>query len=290
MSDSLKVLHWIFAEGPTLFGVALAIGGGIALALAPQTRNIRLAHWFFALAWLWAFGGLIEGAGDMKQSVARYAIAFLGTGLIGVFSLATYTWVERNHREAPMESPGDAAANVSLTLTCDIVSLPMSYQGEIWILDTISFDGIGKLSHPKGAMWPQEDVHGTGYRCTVKNYGTATAFDISIVADADVQAWVPGPQPSSWQPGKTISTHQVALPIPQPLGQNGTDSFSFYICSYNTEASISIHLPSKAWINSDDPKNRQEVPLRVVSPLGASLSVPAKLINVPQKKSKRRKP
>lgn len=100
MSDFLGVIRWLFGEGPTLFGVALAAGGGIALALAPQIRNIRLSHWFFRFAWVWAFGGLIEGVGDMKQSLPSYIVVFVGSGLIGLMALTTYRWVERNHHEA----------------------------------------------------------------------------------------------------------------------------------------------------------------------------------------------
>lgn len=108
MSDFWGIVHWLFGEGPTLFGVALAISGGIALALAPQIRNIRLAHWFFAFAWMWVFGGLVEGTGNMKHSLPSYALVFFGGGIIGALALATYKWVETNHHEA---SPSSAESS-----------------------------------------------------------------------------------------------------------------------------------------------------------------------------------
>ena len=100
------IVVWIF--NPELSGwvVAIGIGAGITMALAPQIRNIRLAHFFFLVAWIWAGGCTIGEIGLAKLSLA-YAIpaVFVGCGVIGTLSLITYRWVEQNHQEGAVSLP-----------------------------------------------------------------------------------------------------------------------------------------------------------------------------------------
>jgi hypothetical protein len=92
------VISFLFSPEVVIPVVLAALGIAFTVALAPTIRNIRLAHWFFAIAAIWACGGvlrwLVEGGIQMK-----YLISFLACGLIGTLWLASYTWVEGNHRE-----------------------------------------------------------------------------------------------------------------------------------------------------------------------------------------------
>lgn len=120
-SSMLPFLYWIFGVGPVLFVVALGIGGGLTLALAPQIRNIRLAHWFFGFAWVWAFGGIIEVIGDMKLTPKlSIPLAFVCTGVIGVLALMSSIWVERNHHDSTVDS-GVLPHPVTLSGTVTVV-------------------------------------------------------------------------------------------------------------------------------------------------------------------------
>jgi hypothetical protein len=168
-------------------------------------------------------------------------------------------------------------AAVELSITCDTVGLPMRYEGDLWILDTIFFHGLGKLSGPKNLehLWPEEGVKGIGYRCTVKNYGTQPAFRVSLSLVVKTFDWVQI-GPASWGEGDQKREQAATILIPEPLGQHGTDGFSFYICSHDPESSLSVRIPSVAWINSDEAKKKQQVAVRIASPINP-LSVPPKL-------------
>jgi hypothetical protein len=106
----LSFLHWLFGTGPCLWVVAIGIGGGLTLALAPQNRNVRLAHWFFGFAWIWAFGGIIEVLIEMKLPLKiALPLAFVATGFVGVLAILSSVWVETNHQDG---GRGSTAAGV----------------------------------------------------------------------------------------------------------------------------------------------------------------------------------
>jgi hypothetical protein len=174
-------------------------------------------------------------------------------------------------------------AEVQLSITCEIVTLPMGYSGHLWILNTLGFScGLMKLSAPPknpNGLWPEDGVYGTGYKCTVKNYGSRTAFGVSMYLDTTVLDWVQL-SPTSWGDGQPKKRHTSEVFIPVPLGPQGSDQFSFYICSYDPESSLSIRVPLTGSINSDDPKNKQQVPIRLTA-IENPLSIPAKLITRP---------
>jgi hypothetical protein len=99
-------LTWLFSPEPALWVTALGLGVGFTMALAPQLRNIRLAHLFFGIAWLWAFLCVTEELAVSKMS-SHFAlpIVFIAGGAIAVLAVLTYRWVESNHRETKQSSP-----------------------------------------------------------------------------------------------------------------------------------------------------------------------------------------
>ena len=176
---------------------------------------------------------------------------------------------------------------VLLSVACDHVSLPMPYRGDLWILDTVMFEGLGKLSAPpkdSDVLWPEDGVYGSGYKCTIKNYGTQTAFGVSLSLDVTVLNWVQL-GPTSWGDGDPKQKRTIEISIPMPLGQQGGDQFSFYICSYDPASSLSVHMPLVGWINSDNSREKREVPVRLTA-FRNPLSVPAKLMLSSHKKTK----
>jgi hypothetical protein len=107
-----RVIAWIFSPEPTLWICSVGIGGGLTLALANQRRNIKLAHFFFLVAWIWAFGCVTETIMFMNVPAKIYIpLVFFATGTLGTLCLVTYKWVERNHVEiAESPHPGNAPA------------------------------------------------------------------------------------------------------------------------------------------------------------------------------------
>jgi hypothetical protein len=101
-ADSLffKFLTWLFSPEPSLWVIGIGIGVGFTVALAPTLRNIRLAHLFFGLAWVWTYGCILEEIMFIKLPL-RYSIpvTFLIAGLVGVMALLCHYWVEKNHEE-----------------------------------------------------------------------------------------------------------------------------------------------------------------------------------------------
>lgn len=99
----------IFSWGYT---AAIAVPGfcaAISMALAPQWRNIRLAHVLFAISWFWTFGFLVELIALTKIEL-KFAIPliFLITGLTGVMALLSYRWVEQNLHESKTTTTSNA--------------------------------------------------------------------------------------------------------------------------------------------------------------------------------------
>jgi|SRR5665213_1346948 len=137
-------IYWLFGVGPCLWVVGIGIGGGLTLALAPQGRNVRLAHWFFGFAWIWAFSGIIEVLVDMKLPLKiSLPVAFLATGLIGVFAVLSFVWVESNHHESGSESshaaePPPSPAGLSFrSIAVNVLNMPERkkvkfYDGRPW--------------------------------------------------------------------------------------------------------------------------------------------------------------
>lgn len=173
-----------------------------------------------------------------------------------------------------------ADTGVQLSITCESVSLPMPYHGDLWILNTVMLrSGVGLIKYmpppkkPEG-LWPEEDVNGFGYRCTVKNHGTQAAFGVSFPVIVSVLNLIR--TGSTWTTGEVKETHTTTVSIPLPLGQQGHDQFSFYVCSHDPDGPLTVQLPSTAFINSDDPKKKREVSVRVTSIAGNPFTVPPK--------------
>lgn len=70
-------LRWIFSPKPSLWIIAVAIGAGITIALAPTIRNVRLAHAFFAIAAIWSLGCTFEWLADGDEIPMRYLLGFI---------------------------------------------------------------------------------------------------------------------------------------------------------------------------------------------------------------------
>jgi hypothetical protein len=77
----------------------------------------------------------------------------------------------------------------------------------------------------------------------------------------------------SWRSGDVIEKYSLIASVPQPLGQQGQDSFTFYICSYDPDKFIEITLPTFAFVNGDDIRNKAKVALRVTATLGNPLPI-----------------
>jgi len=110
----LQLVIWLFSPEPSLWLIAIGITGGLTLALAPQLRNIRLAHLFFGVTWLWAFGCIAEVVSLSKMPL-QYTVpsVFLATVLIGVLALLSYQWVETNHHEGISTTPSVSPVRIT---------------------------------------------------------------------------------------------------------------------------------------------------------------------------------
>jgi hypothetical protein len=117
------LLHWFFGAGPVLFLVAIGIGVGFTLALAPQSHNIRLAHWSFGIAWFWGFGGVIEAFVELKlPSVISIPLVFVIAGIIGVLAFLSFRWVENNHQGTTATKPAPVAPKLSWATPTPVTS------------------------------------------------------------------------------------------------------------------------------------------------------------------------
>lgn len=114
----LHAVSWLFSLGPMLLVVPIGIGGGLTLALAPQLRNIRLAHIFFGFAWIWAYGCVLEEIMNSRIPL-KYSVptTFLITGMIGVLALLSHYWVEGNRREYSSVQDGQTRQGLYVTLS-----------------------------------------------------------------------------------------------------------------------------------------------------------------------------
>lgn len=245
-----------FLEHPVTALVISVLFGALAMT-GRLSRTISV--FLFVLAWGMGLYGTYEASSYALWVRILFVVLF--TSLVTV--LARWSLVE--------------IARVQLSVVCDIVGLPMGYEGDLWVLDTIWFNGLWKSSAPKNGerLWPEDGAKGVGYRCTVKNYGTQVAFGVSLSLDVRVFNWVQT-GPSSWGDGDQKKGQTATILIPRPLGPQGSDEFSFYICSYDPEGSLSVRVPSVAWIDSDNISKKREVEVRIASPVNP-LSVTPKL-------------
>ena len=80
------------------------------MALAPSIRNVRLAHYFFAVSGIWSYGCTMQWLAHLEITIKSYVLAFAIGGTILALWLASYKWVEANYREqsgATMNSPSN---------------------------------------------------------------------------------------------------------------------------------------------------------------------------------------
>jgi hypothetical protein len=253
-----------------ILGAILALFSVAAFYLWPDRRWIGLVCLALAgvLALMWGVGEIRQKMED--QTTSLIISITVGCVVGGIIAVAIWNFY-RNSSDAQDES-------VQLSVTCESVGLPVSYSGDIYMLTTFGSGGISRLSAgaKNEGFWPEEGVKGFGYKCTVKNYGAKTAFGVSMPITVTEFEWV-RLEPALWGDGKQKKEHTFEAFIPIPLGPQGSDQFSFYICSYDTESSLKVRMPLTGFINSDDPKNKREVTVRIASQINP-LSVPAKLM------------
>jgi hypothetical protein len=94
-----KLCHWLFSPEVGLWIIPLTVTLGVALALAPTNRNVRLAHPFFLAATIWSLGCTFEWLANAGQFPMKYVLAFLIGGAIFTLAVASFGWVESNHAE-----------------------------------------------------------------------------------------------------------------------------------------------------------------------------------------------
>jgi hypothetical protein len=115
-SPLFQLVEWLFSVEISLWVIALAAGFGLTMALAPQLRNIRLAHLFFGVAWIWALVCTEREIALAKiNSPWSFLVAFVCAGVLGIGALATFSWVERNRHEA-RSNPTELAKQIAKEL------------------------------------------------------------------------------------------------------------------------------------------------------------------------------
>src|SRR6267378_2771437 len=99
--------HAVFSPELGLWGIALAIGVGVTMALAPTIRNVRLAHPFFSIAAIWSLGCTFQWLADGGETKMKYIFAFVVGGGIFTLALGAFSWVEGNHAEHLAQATSD---------------------------------------------------------------------------------------------------------------------------------------------------------------------------------------
>ena len=267
--------------------IVVAIIVGWAVAKFPDLITPWIPWLCLAVVWhlVWELSreGVVARWLRQKRTTMVYLIAFLVGGTVSV----AVVWSIRSGveklalTEERREHPDEASTDVQLSITCDSVALPMAYRGELWILNTlIQSGGLMKTTPPPKrpeGLWPEDGVHGLGYRCTVRNHGTQAAFGIEIsMVVSNLELIRTG---DAWTTGEAKETYTATVRIPQPLGQQGSSHFDFYVCSYYPDRPLSVTLPSTALINSDDPNKKRKVSVNVTSIAGNPFTVPPKQPN-----------
>ena len=254
----------------TILNFVAIIGVGATLMGLIQKETGEAIIGVALLYFGWEFYPWAREQVNRRPQVSLVIFMFLGACLgVGVWYAL---------KRAPASPPtGTVDEGVQISMLCESVGLPVSYSGDIYMLTTFGSGGIGRLSTgtKKEGFWPEEGVKGFGYKCTLKNYGAKTAFGVSFPVTVTEFEWVQL-EPAMWGDGKQEKEYTFEASIPTPLGPQGSDQFSFYVCSFDTERSLKVKLPLTGFINSDDPKNKREVVVRIASPINP-LPVSAKL-------------
>jgi hypothetical protein len=169
---------------------------------------------------------------------------------------------------------------IQLSLTCDTVTLPIPFRGDVWVLDTVFFVGLAKFSPPPlntgDSVWPEKDTSGIGYRCSIKNHGVHSAFGVTIPIHLDVREIIhdlADKTRTGWHSGAVTATHDMVLSVPMPLSQSGQDEFVFYVCSFDPSHYIEVNFPDSAAANGDDGTAKTTTGLRVSSTMGNPIGV-----------------
>src|ERR1035441_6898292 len=82
-----------------------ALGAGLTIATS-NPRDVRLAHWFFALGFIWSSGCTMEWLIHSEAGMKSYVLAFVIGGSILSLWLASVRWVEANYKKQVTASPG----------------------------------------------------------------------------------------------------------------------------------------------------------------------------------------
>jgi hypothetical protein len=96
----MDTLHKLFSEDVGLAVVLFswALGAGLTVATS-SPRDVRLAHWFFVLGFVWSGGCTMEWLIHSEADVKSYVLAFLIGGSIFAMWLASARWVEANYNK-----------------------------------------------------------------------------------------------------------------------------------------------------------------------------------------------
>ena len=206
---------------------------------------------------------------DISRTQSTWVFVLASAGVFALLGGIVGFVVDRQYKNA-LEERLEAATQLSLS--CDTISLPMTYHGDLWILDTKFVKGFMKLSAPPTSegTWPEPGATGTGFRCVLSNLGSAPTFGVEIPSEVLVRKIV-HKENGAWNSGEVIEKHDVTLHIPWPLGQQGKDPFTFYTCSYDPDKFFEVKMPAHAYINGDNEGQKVKVPLRVAAMLGNPL-------------------
>jgi hypothetical protein len=251
--------------------LAALVGSGLALTGLLQVW-IGFALLFFAL------GVLVW---DILSSFAlRAATKWLGTVALVLLVFIVLLRPMSRYSEMRTEHPvttADLRAELArtfgsnqLSLTCEIIPLPVAYHGEIWFLESSFFKGLARMSAPPtkpDELWPFSKMDGgLGYRCTIQNFSTAPLLRISLSLPITVLSIV-REKSGSWTAGdKIIKKETAQVIVPHPLGPQ--EGFTFYIGDTYNDRSVRIELPSHALIDRSEQERNVSVPLHVISGTG----------------------
>jgi hypothetical protein len=272
-----------FLSNPILWGIACVIAISISLSGKINVAASSILMW---VAWLMATFGAYRGFMSFRFDPPLRALSTVATASVfAIGTLLVVRWMNAKPLLPSTLSMEDSG--VQLSITCENVMLPVKFQGSLWFLGPLKMDGLARLYSPGGGVWPEAGVHGMGYKCAVKNYGTDTAFGVSIDLGVEALKWSET-QPNLWGPGESKGKKTSIIGVPRPLGPKGSEDFSFYMCSFDPDTAYSVRLPSHAWINSDSPELKKLVPIRITSPLGNPVSISGKMMNPPPKVAKKR--
>jgi hypothetical protein len=174
--------------------VLAALGIAFTVALAPTIRNIRLAHWFFAIAAVWTCGGMLRwlAEGDVQM---KYLISFLACGVIGTLWLASYTWVEGNHKEQARQQEKPAETTKS-----ESTSTPTASGKLVCQVMTVQFEPVFRFFQSPPVYFQRLDTmlrvsltNQTGKPLSIRGYSVAVLKGVDWIQfkNADSAAYEP---------------------------------------------------------------------------------------------------